>query len=308
MHNLATVGVALFLFLASAPAMSAEADNPPTFESLAVGTARFELQFAPGFDETGRREAREWVARSAGAVAHYFGKFPVPETTILIIPVDGNAVGSGTAFSDPELRIRVRVGRNITREKYLADWILVHEMVHLAIPEVPRHQNWFHEGAATYVEIIARAQAGLSDSKGGWAELLRNLGQGMPKDGDRGLDHTPTWGRIYWGGAMFCLLADVELRKRSGNRLGLQDALRGVVASGGNFGKSWPLEQTLKAADDATGFTVLSDLHARMKDSPSPPDLVGLWRDLGIVETDGAIVFRDDAPLAAIRRAIVKAS
>jgi len=28
---------------------------------------------------------------------------------------------------------------------------------------------------------------------------------------DRGLDHTHTWGRTYWGGALFCLPRRVEI-------------------------------------------------------------------------------------------------
>ena len=37
--------------------------------------------------------------------------------------------------------------------------------------------------------------------------------KGLPQAGDQGLDNTGTWGREYWGGAMFCLLADIEIRK-----------------------------------------------------------------------------------------------
>jgi hypothetical protein len=66
-----------------------------------------------------------------------------------------------------------------------------------------------------------------------WRDLIEGLPHGLPRAGDRGLDFTPTWGRTYWGGAMYCLLADVEIRKRTGNRHGLQDALRGVLAGGG---------------------------------------------------------------------------
>ena len=56
--------------------------------------------------------------------------------------------------------------------------------------------------------------------------------KGLPAAGDRGLDYTPTWGRTYWGGALFCLLADIDIRKRTSNRFGLQDALRAIVAAG----------------------------------------------------------------------------
>lgn len=298
--------IAVVALLVAQPGIAVETDEP-VFETLNAESTRFEMQFASGFDAPARREVTNWVSRSARAVSRYLGKFPVDAATILIVPVDGNQVASGTTFNDDELRIRARVGRNTTRNAYLNDWIMVHEMIHLAIPQVPRHQNWFHEGAATYVEIIARAQAGLSGDAGGWAELYRNLHHGLPQAGDRGLDRTPTWGRTYWGGALFCLMADVELRKRSGNRIGFQDAMRGLVAEGGNYGKEWPLEKTLATADAATGFTVLADLHAQMKERalPSATDLAKLWLALGVAEKDGAMIWNDAAPLAAIRRKII---
>ena len=303
--NIAIPGwlTAAMLLLAPASCHAAE----PVFDILTIESTRFELQFAPGFDAAARKDAAEWISRSARTVRNYFGRFPAKAATILIVPVEGDRVASGTTFNDGELRIRARVGRNIVRERYLTDWIMVHEMVHLAIPEVPRHQYWFHEGAATYIEIVARKQAGLSGEDGGWAELYRNVHRGLPQTGDRGLDRSPTLGRIYWGGALFCLMADIELRKQSLNRVGLQDAMRGLVASGVNYSAAWPLERSLAAADAATGRTVLTDLHRRLKDSalPTADELAALSRNLGIAERQGAMVWNDDAPLAAIRRAIM---
>ena len=304
--------LAACLLLSLSPPLSAAPGgvvDEPVFEFLQVDSTRFELQFASGFDAPARLEAAEWIARSARVVSQYLGRYPVDAVTILMVPADGDDVASGTTFNDGELRIRVRVGRKVTRDRYLADWIMVHEMIHLAIPEVPRNQNWFHEGAATYVEIIARAQAGLSGERGGWAELHRNAHQGLPQPGDRGLDRTPTWGRTYWGGALFCLLADIELRKRSDNRIGLPDALRGLVAGGGNYAASWPLQRILDTADAATGYTVLNDLHRQMKHRalPTAADLEQLWRDLGVSQSNGVMRWNDAAPLAAIRRAIVAA-
>src|SRR5437764_372113 len=74
-----------------------------------------------------------------------------------------------------------------------------------------------------------------------WQAMLREMPQGLPEAGDRGLDYTDTWGRKYWGGAMFCLLADIEIRKATGNKLGLRDAMRGVIAAGGNHEQDWPI-------------------------------------------------------------------
>jgi len=200
--------------------------------------------------------------------------------------------------------VRVRVGRTTSRAQFLDDWVMVHEMIHLAVPGLPRSQTWLHEGIATYVESIARARAGLIAAPAMWIALARQMPQGLPQDGDRGLDHTPTWGRIYWGGAMFCLLADVQIRRRSANRAGLQQALQGLLAAGGSYAVRWPLERILAVADASVGQTTLTELHEMLKDCPGEMKLEALWHDLGVPLGCGATTLREDAPLAALRRAI----
>ena len=276
----------------------------PIIDTLAVGGAALELQFAPGFDAALRSEARAWVERSALAVAGYFGRFPVPRAELLMVPVDGGVVGSGVSYGAPSPLVRVRVGRMTSRAQFLDDWVMVHEMIHLAVPGLPRSQTWLHEGIATYVESIARARAGLIAAPAMWIALARQMPQGLPQDGDHGLDHTPTWGRIYWGGAMFCLLADVQIRRRGANRAGLQQALQGLLAAGGSYAVRWPLERILAAADASVGQTTLTELHEMLKDCPGEMKLEALWHDLGVPLGRGAKTLREDAPLAALRRAI----
>lgn len=292
--------VAAGLWWAGRAAAQVEAD--PVVESLALPDARLELQFAPGFDPALRAEARTWIERSAMAVSGYFGRFPVAAAEILAIPFEGGGVRSGhTSHGETGLLVRVRLGRRTTPAQLLADWIMVHEMIHLAIPRVPRSQNWLHEGIATYVEGVARARAGLLPPAEVWREWRRAMPQGQPQAGDRGLDHTPTWGRTYWGGALFCLLADVRIRQRSEGRLGLQQALQGVLAGGGSYHAAWPVDRILATADAAVRQTTLAELHRQLGARAERIDLEALWRQLG-VEDEG---LRDDAPLAAVRRAIL---
>ena len=127
----------------------------------------------------------------------------------------------------------------------------------------------------------------------------------MPQAGDRGLDNTDTWGRKYWGGAMFCLLADIEIRKATGNRLGLQDAMRGVIAAGGNHEQDWPIERVLATADKAVGVDVLTRLHNEMgtkaRDARSRRALA---RPRPAAARAKASNSTTRAPLAAIRKAI----
>ena len=100
---------------------------------------------------------------------------------------------------------------------------------------------------------------------------------------------------------MFCLLADVELLRRSQGRAGLRQALQGMLAAGGSYAVEWPLQRILSSADAAVGQTVLTEQYQRMKDAPTPVDLDRLWQQLGV--TDGG--FDDAAPLAAVRRTIL---
>jgi hypothetical protein len=272
---------------------------------LDLAGARITLLAEPGFDEAQLQAIEAWVRRGAQAVAGYLGRFPLSQCELLLQRVPGAGVKGGTTFAEPEPYMRLRLGQD-SRAAHLADdWVLVHEMIHLAVPRVPRSQNWLHEGIATYAEGAARVRAGLNSAPRWWAELARGLPQGQPRAGDRGLDHTPTWGRTYWGGALFCLLADVQLLQRSGLRQGLRQGLQGLLAAGGSYAVAWPLRRILEAADAAVGQRTLIGLYEAMKDSSEPVDLPALWQQLGVASATGEPArFDEDAPLAAVRRAI----
>jgi len=140
-----------------------------------------------------------------------------------------------------------------------------------------------------------------------WHDVMRDMWQGEPESGDRGLDNTHTWGRTYWGGAMFCLVADVRIRQQTHNQRGLQDALRGILNAGGNITQDWDIDKALSAGDKATGTTVLMDLYREMRDQPDAVDLTKLWQELGIErDQDGAVRFKASAPLAKLRAAITR--
>jgi hypothetical protein len=248
-----------------------------------------------------------WAKRSAEIVAGYYGAFPTHDLRIQVVPQEGDGVRSGKTWGHNGGFIRLQVGRDVTDTQLHNDWVLVHEMTHLALPEVGEDHAWLSEGLAVYVEGVARVQAGNRTQPDVWSEEIRSMPRGLPQPGDRGLDHTHTWGRTYWGGAMFCLLADVEIRRRTQNRFGLQDAVRAITRASGGLTSEWPIERVLKTGDAAVGTPVLEDLYAQMRDAAVTPDLMALWRKLG-VEPDGASVrLSDDAPLAAIRQSIMRA-
>jgi hypothetical protein len=274
---------------------------------VAIGKTSFDVAFAPGTLELPHSIIIDWVATSGRTVAAYYGRFPVDHVKVLVVPVEGAGVRSGTAFAYRGSAVRIILGRDVTEKQLADDWIVVHELIHLAFPSVATEHHWIEEGLATYVESIARAQAGRLSVEKVWGDFVRFMPKGLPAANDQGLDHTPTWGRTYWGGAMFCLLADVQIRERTHNRLGLQDALRAIVAAGGNMEVDWPLERALRVADDAIEVPVLQTLYDQMKATPVPVDLPELWRRLGIEPHGDSVSLDDSAPLAPLRRAITTA-
>jgi uncharacterized OsmC-like protein len=134
--------------------------------------------------------------------------------------------------------------------------------------------------------------------------MLRDMPQGQPQAGDRGLDRTHTWGRTYWGGALFCLQADVEIRKRTGNAKGLQDALRAINRAGGTIEAEWPLARALDIGDHATDTRTLTELYGKMTTQPVTVDLTHFWKQLGVHRSSQGITLDDRAPWAAIRASI----
>lgn len=292
-------GLLLFLF----PAADLPADEMTS--TIVVGESRIEVHVENGPMQLSNQDLMQWVRMAADSVSTYFGRYPVPSVALRIVPTDGRGVNGGRTFgAKGGGRITIHVGGETTMAGLNKDWMLTHEMTHLAFPSVEDDHHWIEEGIATYVEPIARVRAKHLDAHEMWFEVVRDLPQGLPAAGDKGLDHTHTWGRTYWGGALFCFLADVEIHKQTNNRKGLDDALRGILNAGGDIRRDWPLVKALEVGDETTGVNVLVPLYEKMKAQPYDVDLAAMWKNLGIERDGNTVNFIDSAPLAKAREAI----
>ena len=293
-------------FLLSGILQGAYANDPKT---LKVGGGEIEIHFqeGPPFDLSHDAFVR-WVQMAAEAVTAYYGQYPVPHVDIEITPDQGHGVHDGTAYAHDGGLITVSVGRNTKQSELDEDWVMTHEMVHLAFPRLDESHKWLGEGLATYVEPIGRVRTGSLTPERFWGDLVHGLPQGLPKAGDHGLDVTHSWGRTYWGGALFCLEADIEIRRRTQGQKGLVDALRAIRQAGGVIREYWDIEPTLQIGDDAVGVPVLMDQYHRWRATPVTIDLEALWKQLGVERQGRRIIFNETAPLAAVRRQITAGS
>jgi predicted metalloprotease with PDZ domain len=207
---------------------------------------------------------------------------------------------------ESEPGIGLVVGQHAPRSKLYSDWILVHELFHLGFPSFFEEGKWLDEGLATYYEPIIRVRAGLYTERELWDELAKSMPQGLPAYTRDGLESAQDFRGIYWGGALACLEADVEARKRNLDR-GLEVGLRALRDAGGTASEVWEMRDALDTIDKALGSPTLGRIAALHAERGSPFDLGGLLRDLGVTRTEnGAIQLTDSAPLAAVRHAIIE--
>jgi hypothetical protein len=244
-----------------------------------------------------------WLRTEVDVISAYLGRPPDDRIMLLIAP-GTSEVMRGKTLGDGGAAVLVRVGTRITAANVLDDWVVAHELVHVGFPALDREHAWFAEGLASYVEPFARARAGLVPAEKLWADLVEGFPQGLPPAGDPGLDGNEAWGRVYWGGALYFLLADLGIREHTRGARSLDDAVRAVHAAGGNVEVRWPLARILDEGDRATGTRVLHELYDRFAHVPGTVDLDALWARLGVLRDGKGVRFDEKAPLAATRAAM----
>ncbi len=271
---------------------------------LREGKSAIAVKFEGEKFDLPQAELLTWLQHGARAVHCYYRRFPVSKLFIRVSIVPGDDVGFSTADDDDgQAVIHYRVGQHIKKKDLDEDWVATHEMVHLAFPLVG-DLRWVAEGMSTYVEPIARVQAANLTAKELWTQFVESMPRGLPEKEDRGLNSSRSIRRIYWGGALFYLLADIQIRKQTGNRKGLQDALVAIAAAGGNIDSDWEVERAFKCGDKAVGAPVLEKMYKVWQGAPVKVDLVAIWADLGVLSDGKTVRFNEAAPAASVRHAI----
>ena len=286
------------------PEPRVEDDDASDAHVVRVGGAKLRVVIEGTKPSLSTKAYLGWVRKSAQMIADYYGgTLPVPGLEITLKTSGRGSIGYGHHKSGRW--ITIHCGRRTKQSSLDKDWVMVHEMLHATFPDLTDRHRWMQEGLSTYLEKIVRVRAGDLEENDVWRKLSRSMHYGRPKAGDRGLDKTHTWGRTYWGGALFWMMVDLELRKTTGNGKSLRDALLYIASIGGNARQMWSTDRVVESSDKGTGTDVVSRLYASMAEAPGDVDLEQLWLDLGVVRNpDRSVTLHDDAPLAAIRQGV----
>ena len=275
---------------------------------VSIGTSRLTVAMPRAGFALGMPEILGWVEETGAQVAEFAGGFPTEKALVMISPIPGHdQVVFGRVQPSPFPTVCVFAGPTMNQQALEDDWILLHEFLHLAFPPVRRDARWIDEGIATYFEPILRARAGERTEEEAWAELVAGCRRGVAALEERGLHGADSIDDVYWGGALFCLLADVETRRLTGGERGLEDGVRALIDAGQSVsGPTRTIDELIPVMARGTGVGALEELCERYVHGHAPVDLDALWKKLGVIRTGDGVRLDDDAPWADVRRAILR--
>lgn len=254
----------------------------------------------------------QWLAAVGRAARSAYGRLPQAQVQVLALPVGrgGGAVRFGQSSRGQGHGLLLLIDPSRPLAEFRDDWTAVHEFAHLFHPYLGDGGRWLGEGLATYWQEVLRARAGLLAPTQAWARLAAGFARGRRETrGDLSLAQASdrmlrerAFQRVYWTGAAWWLQADVALRRRSGGRLGVADALLRFRDCCLAEAREWSPQDFVARLDALLGVDEFLTRYRAAAARTDFPDLAPTWTALGIrVTDDGSLHFAADAAAADLR-------
>ena len=263
-------------------AMSVAAAASPA--RIDVPGATLTVEFTERVDETTSRNIIDWIDHVADQVSMPYGRFPVAEPRVLVIPSKSNPWGGDSPV--PFGRVTRRGGETVELyvdidrpiEDLYTDWTATHEFSHLLLPRIGWRQKWISEGFASYYQNVLMARAGRYTQEDAIRKLSEGLGRGRESRPELSPNQAAEEGvrraryKIYWSGAAIALLADLRLRNRSGGEESLDSVLGKFQQCCLLASNSWSGVEFFRKLDSMIDEPVFMPLYRQHANTPGFPD------------------------------------
>jgi len=195
-------------------------------------------------------------------------------------------------------------------EEFYTDWTATHEFSHLMLPLLSQRYRWISEGFATYYQNVLMSRAGRYTPEFAWQRLSEGFVRGResrpelsPNDAAAGgIRHARM--KVYWSGAAIALLADIELRTRSGGDESLDQVLGKLQACCLPSERRWSGPRLFEKLDSFVSTPVFMPLYEEYANKDGFPDMGIVLDELGVSIGEDGITLNGDSSLAATREAI----
>jgi hypothetical protein len=259
----------------------------------------------------------EWVRDTATTVTLAYGRFPNPDVSVVIVPIGNrgwgdDAVTFGRVVRDGGESIELFVNPARPIEEFYDSWTATHEFSHLMLPYIWERHRWVSEGFASYYQNVLMARSGRYTEERAWQKLWEGFDRGMASRPDMSMNDAADGGgrattmKVYWSGAAIALMADVELRRRSGGAESLDTVLDRLQQCCIPSDRTWSGPELFTKLDTLLDAPLFMPLYRRHANSAGFPDAHGLLEKLGVDYRRREVRLRDTADLARIRAAIMQ--
>ena len=282
-------------------------------ESIAVPGATLQVGVLDGFTAEARAAIAPWLRTAAHAAAQLAGRFPSPHGVIAVIPTRGSdrPVRFGMAARGGGTSLLLIVSDDAQLSVLARDWVAIHEFSHLLHPFVARGDAWLSEGLATYYQEVLRVRAGLMPEAEAWRRMYQGSRRGQTAQASL-QEHSATmfedgsFSMVYWAGASFALLADVELRRRTRGAMTLDRVVTELERCCARRTMPVSAREVVAELDRIAGVPVFSELMQRWVLGPQLPDLEALYQRLGLVPNAEGVQIEAAGEDGWIREAIMR--
>ena len=262
--------------------------------------------------EFNTKDIVDWVASAAGNVALAYGEFPNPSTSIVVLPVGTSAWGDspvpfGRVVRDGGESIELFINEGMSIDAYYDDWTATHEFSHLMLPYISSRHRWISEGFAQYYQNLLLSRAGQYTEQRTWQKLYEGFERGRTSSPDMSPNEAAVGDRrastmkIYWTGAALALLADVELRTRSGGEQSLDDVLQRLQQCCLPAEEMWSGTRLFAKLDTFLDEPLFMPLYRRHANAAGFPEIRPLLTRLGVTVENDVIKLNSVAELASLR-------
>jgi len=256
-----------------------------------------------------------WIQDNANNITLAYGRFPNPHARIIVLPAGGerrqdSAVQFGRVVRDGGETVELLIDASQPIELFYDSWTATHEFSHLMLPYVHSDQRWISEGFAQYYQNVLLARSGSYTEQFTWQKLHDGLQRGlesapaMSPNEAASTTERDTRMKVYWSGAALALLADIELRQRSGGEESLDDVLDRFERCCLPSARTWSGIELFTKFDSLIEKPLFVELYETHAETPGFPDVSRLLERLGIVVHGKEVRLRDDTDLAETRAAL----